>query len=165
MRLNFDFGFGVKKHGGGVPLANPNLLLWSESLEQAAWTPTSMVVTPDVDGTGDELVSTGVNAALRQVTGVAAASGAAVATVYTPSGTSTPSRGSVTGTFDGLQYTFSIEGRDSGGGESYTLRLDRSGGFLRLSIEETVGDGVAIFYRAQLEQAAAFTTYHFRGGV
>lgn len=164
MRLNFNFGFGERKKSGGAPPSVVNLLLWSEGLDQAsAWVPTNMLVTADVDGTGDELDSTSVGSALRQVSGAVATIGAAVTASLTPH-PSTPVRGSVTGTFDGLPYTFSIEGRDTGGGEVYTLRLDRSGGFLRASIEEPLGTGTAIFFRAQLEQAAAFTTYQFRGG-
>src|SRR6185436_16453112 len=102
-------------------------------------------------------------AAVRQVTTVAISSGSAVTASTSVHGGSF-GRDSVTGVFDGLPYTFSVESRDAGGGEAYVLRLDVSGGFLRASVEDPVGDGDALFQYFQLEQAAAFTTYHSRGG-
>lgn len=161
---------GLSPALGSAPVSapagpNPNLLLWSEDLTKAEWTKTGCIVTADqggTTGTADEITSTAGTCAVRQVTTTAAITGSAA--TATTAVHNNFVREAVTGTFDGLPYTFSVEIKDAGGGEPYTLRLDRSGGFLRASIEEPVGDGDALFQYAQLEQAAAFTSYHSRGG-
>jgi hypothetical protein len=167
--LGLGAGLGSPSAGGGggaVGPPNPNLLLWSEDLDNASWAKTGCMVVANqggTTGTADEIISSAGTAAVRQVTSIAASSGSA-ATATTAFHAGSFGRDSVTGTFDGLPYTFSAESRDSGGGETYTLRLDVVGGFLRVSVEEPVGDGDALFQYFQLEQAAAFTTYHSRGG-
>lgn len=150
--------------------ANPNLLLWTEEFDNAVWAKTnctvrvSEAVDPGGAATADAMASTAPEAALRQTTDVAAVAGDAVtqAVAFTTSYV----RGSVTGTFDGQQYTFSIYVRDTGLAldPSITLRLDRAGGFLRCSIEDPVGDGDYVLAWAQLEAAGAATTYTYRGG-
>ena len=143
---------------------NPNLLLWTDELDQASvWTATNCSVVADQDGVADELVSTAPGSALRQVTMTAAAAGAAATATITPSGTAAFAHGEVSGTFDGVLYTFSGEFRDAGGGETVDMKIDRSGGFLRCSLEEPIGDGVYMARHLQLE-VGPFTSYQHRGG-
>lgn len=159
---------GLSPALGSAPVSapagpNPNLLLWSEALDNAAWTKTACTIVPDQDGTADELASTGATCALRQVTNTASTSGAAVTAVVGPHPAGYVND-SLTGTFDGLPYTLTMRSKDAGGGESVTLRIDRSGGFLRASVEDPSGAADILIAFLQLEQAGAFTTYHRRDG-
>ena len=151
----------IRAAGGGA--ANPNLLLWTDEVDNAIWTKENAVVTPDQNGVADEIASTSVSAAVRQVSGTAATTGAAVTADVTPSGTASFNHGEVSGTFDGTVYTFSGSFKDAGGGEPVTMRIDRSGGFLRCSLEEPIGDGDYLVKNLQLE-VGPFSAYHHRGG-
>jgi len=163
--LAVGLGPPVLAAGGGGG-ANPNLLLWSEDFTQAsAWALVDGdIIATDQDGTADEFASNLLNAAIRQTTTTVATTGGAATASASMTGLLV--RYSVTGTFDGLPYTFSIQLKDTGlaAVPTVTLRIDRSGGFLRCSVEDAAGDGDFIVGYAQLEQAAAFTSYHFRGG-
>lgn len=149
-----------------APAANPNLLLWTEDLTKSAvWTLTNGdIVSTDQDGTADEWASSAANGSIVQITSTAATSGSAV-TVVKPI-TLTLSFYSITGTFDGLPYTFTAKLKDTGAAAipAWTMRLDRSGGFLRVSLIDVPGDADSIIGYLQLEQAATFTSYHSRGG-
>lgn len=169
--MNVALGVGLGRVISAAVEAEPNinLLLWSEALDDATWTKTSCSVTPQaaVDpggmNTAEAMISAAPGAALRQVTTTAAAAGAAVTAVLAFG--FSYARGSVTGTFDGEVYTFSIYARDTGVAlePAVTLRIDRSGGFLRCSIEDPVGDGEYLLAWAQL-QVGAMTAYSPRGG-
>lgn len=172
MNLALQVGLGEVSAAAAPAGPNPNLLLWTEEFDNAAWSKTSTVVAADQDSgpsgpanTADEVLSTGVAAAVRQVSGTAAASGSA-ATSATVLSTGLYVRGSVTGTFDGTAYTFSIYLKDAGNAAVpfALLRLDRSGGFLRCSVEDSVGDADYMAWGAQLEAAASASTYQHRGG-
>ena len=142
---------------------NPNLLLWTDELDNVVWVATNCDVVPDQDGVADEVVSTAPGSALRQVTTTAALTGSPVSATITPSGTAAFAHGEVSGTFDGILYTFSGEFRDAGGGETVDIKIDRFGGLLRCSLEEPIGDGVYLARHLQLE-VGPFTSYHHRGG-
>lgn len=154
-------------HAPVVAAAGPtsNLLLWSEDLSQAAWMKTNATITQNVAGTADEVVSSPAGGIVRQVTTIAASVGSAA--TATANMTGVFARFSVSGTFDGQAYTFSVDLEDMGVASTpqLRLRLDIFGGFLRVSLEDAFAtDGDYLAARLQLEQAAAFTTYHARGG-
>ncbi len=144
---------------------NPNLLLWSEQFQQAAWTKTNATVTADVGadplgGTTADQIAFLAGGAVRQVTAVAAASGVAVtATIAT-----NDERPSATGTFDGTVYVFSVHPEPVGGAADIRLRIDRSGGFLRVSIEDAGDEATMTVWGAKLE-TPDLTAYVKREGV
>lgn len=171
MSLAVAIGVAVGSGAGssGAPAANPNLLLWTEEFDDAVWTATDAVVTADQAtpplGARSEAENVACNApgaAIRQVSTQAATSGgtATFDAAFGPPWT----RFSVTGTFDGQAYTFSVYLRDTGVANDplVTLRLDRSGGFLRCSLEDPVGDGNYMVWGAQLEAAATASSYQGR---
>jgi hypothetical protein len=158
-------GLGLKVAVGGAPASDPagdnsNLLTATEELDSVAWTATDSIVTnsgaagPDAMtaySDPEEVSSTGAGAALRQVSGTSAATGSAATQPI--SFNSSFQRFFVTGTFDSAPYTFSIYIRDASGGDgslALTLRLDRSGGFLRVSIEDPGGVEIYQAWGAQL---------------
>lgn len=165
--IGLAVGLGPPSAGGaGGGGTNPNLLLWTENFENPVWTLTNGdIIALDQDGTADEFASTGAAAAIRQASTTAAATGGPY-TAGAAMGGSSLVRFSVSGSFGGLLYIFSVMLKDTGAAAvpSLTLRLDRSGGFIRCSIEDSVGDGDFLVGYAQLEQAASFTSYHSRGG-
>lgn len=133
-------GVGGSPAAGGPAPPNPNLLLWSEELDRAAtWAATGVVVTANAtnDPNGQltaDLLTFAAGGTLRQVTPAPATTGAAVTAVIA----STTERPSISGDFDGVTYKFSFYSM-LGDGVNLRLRLDRSGGFLRVSFED-VGD-------------------------
>jgi len=146
--------------------ANPNLLLWTEDLtKDAAWTLVNGdILAIDQDGTADEWASSAANGSIIQISSIAATTGSAVTVLKAID--SILSFYSITGTFDSVPYTFTVKLKDTGLAivPAWTMRLDRSGGFLRVSLLDLVGDADSIIGYLQLEQAAAFTSYHSRGG-
>lgn len=153
--------------GGGASV-NPNLLLWTEELDDPVWTATDASVLADQSTTplgarsqAEEIQSLAATSAVRQVTTTAATTGGASAARAI---TGLWARYSVTGVFDGQSYTFSVYLRDTGvaAAPSVTLRIDRSGGFLRCSLEDPVGDGDYLAWGAQLEAAASASAYQSR---
>lgn len=156
------------------PDGNPNLLLWSEEFDRAGtWTASNFGITantgPDPDGvevTADTAAWLGASAALSQITPQAATSGAqAAATVGI---TATWERFSVTGTFDGQPFTFSVYLKAGAEGTgNVRLVLDRSGGFLRVAIADALPAADEIGFVAdwaKLEQAAEPSGYIKREG-
>lgn len=159
---------GLSPALGSAPVSapagpNPNLLLWTDEVDNAAWVKTNTTVLADQNGVADQLTSTAAGAAVRQVTTTAASTGAAATATITPSGTASFNHGEVSGTFDGVLYTFSAEFKDAGGGETVDMKIDRSGGFLRCSLEEAIGDGDYLVRHLQLE-VGPFSSYQHRGG-
>ena len=142
-------GTGISA-GGIIPSAaspdepNPNLLLWSEEADQAAtWIATGVTVTANqandpLGAPTADLLTFAAGGTLRQVTPVAATTGAAVFAIIN---TDSP-RPNVTGTFDDVVYVFSFH-PIGGDGTVMRLRIDRSGGFLRVSVED-VGDEATV---------------------
>lgn len=163
-------GIGVGGSTGAELGPNPNLLLWTEAFDHAAWVRTSLAVAADFTtgptgtATADNLTSSSPTAAIRQVSTTAASAGAAATANVNAMATWT--RYSVTGSYDGLDYTFSVYMKDASGGGIPTLRLrlDRSGGFLRCSIEDTGDELPYCAWGAQLEQASAPSAYQGREG-
>jgi hypothetical protein len=165
--MNLGLGLGsaaILDSGGGAPPPNPNLFLWTEAIDNAVWTKTNCVVFSEAEGSADEIASTAASAVIAQVTTTAALVGA--------DATSTKSIGpslvryEMTGTFDGLPYTLSAKLKDTGNASvpEVVFRISRSGGFLRGSFEDPVGDGDYIITEVQLEQAASASAYVYREG-
>lgn len=166
MRLNFNFGFGEKKHGGGgAPPANPNLLRWTEEFDNAAWVKESVAVIPDTDTgalggqTADTMAFT-AGGDFYQLSQTSATTGATVGAGAVLTGALT--RFSVTGTFDSLPYTFSIY-LNGPAGLSLVLNILRSGGFLRCQVTDVDENGPTIIADgAKLEQSASPSAYNHR---
>lgn len=166
--VGLSVGLAGAPQSGGAAEPNPNLLLWSEAFDNAVWVATSATVTanatndPDGFPTADGAVFTAGAGALAQTSQTAATSGSTASLVITLPGAWT--RRELTGTFDGLAYTFSAWFLDNGSGADVLLRIQRSGGFLVTRIAD-VGGGASFFaWGAQLEQAAAATAYVKREG-
>lgn len=163
MGLGIGIGVGVgvgSQRGGAAAAPQVNLLLSSNQFGQSAWMRSDVLVLTD-----HRVVSLDVDAYLRQIAASAVSTGAEQTRTANISGSL--SRFELTGTYDGLPYTFSAELQDNSGGAGNTalgMRLDRFGGGLRCQFEDVTGTADFLVYRAQLEQAAAFTTYHDRGG-
>lgn len=158
-------GISWSPPGSAVIAANPNLLLWTDELDNPVWVKTACVITPNGDGVADDWASTGVTSAVRQTTTTAAASGAAVTSTMAPGQLGAYVHGEVAGVFGGTTYTFSLMAKDTGAAlsPSITMRIDLSGGFLRCSTEDPVGDGDYLVKSFQL-QVGPFTSYQHRGG-
>ena len=152
------------------PSANPNLLLWSEEMQQAAWTQTGDVTVSANAGlnpagdenTGDDLSFGAVNARHGQTTSIAATTGAAVFLNITLTGSYAPK--SLSGTFDGTTYYLSLYiFEPSAGGSDIQLRLEIVGGFLTASLRDTGDDPVVRVWGWKLE-TPTLTDYVKREG-
>lgn len=148
---------------GGVP-APPaeNLLLWTEALDNAAWTTSagSVAVTANAAAAPAETITAeslefSPNARFGQTSSVAATAGAFAFHTYDT--VVTWVRASVTGTFDGVAYTFSIY--LWGAGFVVQLRLERVGGFLRCSLSDAGDEAIVLAWGAQLEVGGVATPY------
>lgn len=166
-------GQGFSPGGNGAVLAsapagNPNLLLWTEEFQQAAWT-TDSTVTADAGldplggSTADQiaLISGG---SILQTSTTAAATGATASTAVTP--TTSWVRYSISGAFNSLDYTLSVYMKGALGVEEIGMRIARVGGFLQAQFIELTDAGAAtiLLWGAQLEQAAAASAYQKREG-
>lgn len=152
--------------GRGAALASINLLLWTEEFDNAAWTKTAVTVTADLaaDPLGGSTADTAVDAvgggAVRQSSATTASTGSAATATVSP--LATWSRFSVTGTFDGVSYTWSVHLQDLTETATLRLRLDRFAGKLRASVENLGGAATFNLWGAQLEQAASASAYEHR---
>ena len=165
-------GVGVGIGGSPVvdePGENPNLLLWTEALDNAVWTKSAGVTVaanvaadPVSAPTADRVTSPALNGSVSQVSLTAAATGSAVTLDYTL--TTSWSRQEATGTFDGLPFTFSCYLKAGDAGSDVRLQLDRSGGFLRVQVIDRADGVVVLAWGAQLEQAASASAYRAREG-
>ena len=133
---------------------NPNLLLWSEEMQQATWSKTSCTATADAGAdplsgaTADEVVfaATGV---LAQ-TAFAATTGATVFLNHTLS--SGWVRYSLTGTFDGTAYVLSVWiNEPSGSNSELRLQMHRVGGVVVCSLRNTGDDPTVLVWGWKLE--------------
>ena len=134
---------------------NPNLLLWSEEMQQATWSKTSCTATANVGtdplggATADEVAfaATGV---LAQTT-IAATAGA-TAQVLISLADSWATRHTLTGVFDGITYLLSVWVREpSGGGAELRLQMHRVGGFVVCSLRNTGDDPTVLVWGWKLE--------------
>jgi hypothetical protein len=150
---------------------NPNLLLWSEEMQQAVWTVGAGTVLVTADGglnpTGDEttadlLAFGGTGSVIGQTSATAAATGAAA--LSTLSLTGGYSRHSLSGTFDGVVYFLSVNLQEPlGGGSELQLRLERSGGFLRGGLRD-LGDSPTVLAWGWKLETPDLTAYVKREG-
>lgn len=155
-------GVGIGVSPASVSAAPPaeNLLRWTDSFSNAVWTYASASVAAGAgSGGSDRITNASPSGAVRQVSETAASAGAAVvASIETSAGWV---RNHVTGSFDGQDYVFSVEVMDATGGgiPALRLRLDRSGGAIRCSIEDAGDEAVYDVRRAQLETGSSPTAY------
>jgi len=160
---------GAPVVGAAPPAPNPNLLLWTEEFDNAAWTKTTAsVVANDTAGplsgsTADRIDYQAPFGTATQATTTAAAAGAEVhldifdvATTWT--------RYEISGTFSAVVYVFSVYLKQTEAGIGGRIRLQRSGGFLACSVEDIGDVGSCWACCAQLEVGATATVYVRRGG-
>lgn len=164
---NLSLGF-FRSAGSGA--ANPNLLLWTEEMDNAVWVKSGGVTVsadfandPAGNLTADRVTSPALDGAIAQISATAAAVGAAVTLDYAL--TSSWSRQEVVGSFDGLSYTFSVHLKAGDIGAAVRLQLDRSGGFLRVQVIDRADGLQVLIWGAQLEQSVSSTAYQKRSGV
>lgn len=163
MRLNFNFGFGEKKRGGGgaPPVINPNLLVKTEQFDVSPWTATLATVTPDGHNdplghsTADLIEFSALTSRVSQISGTAATSGSGtqMATI-----TDVWARFSVTATLSSGTFTFSVWLLDPlASGFTVSLVLDTSGGLARCTVKDT-GDSASLYaWGAKLETGSSPT--------
>lgn len=161
------FGFGLGA-GGDAPLitpsgpsSNPNLLLFPEAFDNTAWSKANSVITPNpgdlTHPTADRVVMSGGAGIVAQASTTAAVSGASVSHGFSFAGVW--ERQGVTGTFDGLAYTFSLEFLGLGG-EDILLVINRVGGVLKVSFSDASElNPTFLVDNAKLEQSASFSGY------
>lgn len=167
--VGLSAGLGGAAQGGGAPASpNPNLLLWSEALDNAAWTKAGAMVNANtaldpggVESTADEIVFA-ASGSVRQVTTTPALAGDPVFVSASP--TAEWGRFSISGTFDEAVYVFSVYIRDPSASASVTLRIDRSGGFLRCSLIEGLAEGFSVLVAWAKLETPDLTTYVKREG-
>lgn len=161
-------GIGESPTGGAAPEPNPNLLLWSEEFQQAAWVKTGVAVVADtvtdpLAGSTADALAFDPEGSVQQSSSAAAAAGATAN--ETKSATGSWQRFSVSGTFDGSPYTFSIYAKDSTG-VSLVMSISRAGGVLVATVrnpDDVAGFGLDL-WGAKLEQSATATAYVKREG-
>jgi hypothetical protein len=141
--------------------SNPNLLVFPEAFDNAAWTKTLTTVTANpgdaTHPTADRMAMSGGGGMVLQSSATAATTGASANFSFSLAGIW--ERQSVTGTFNGLPYTFSLEFLGLGG-EDILMQIARVGGVLQVSITDSSSLNPAFLaYGAKLEQAASFSGY------
>lgn len=163
--LGLDVGAQRAASGGGGGGGTSNLLLWTEALDNAAWSK-NIGVTPDAsanpfppgDGTSTADLCTFVaaNRFILQSSGIVAASGGAVLNI-TPTGTWTRYvRDTV---FDVGTYTLSVYVQGVSGLGTLRLTLDVAGGVIEAKITATGAASVANIWGWQLETGGTATGY------
>lgn len=164
-------GLSVGLAGGAAaepPAPNPNELLWSEQLQQAAvWVASGAVITantandPNEELTADR-ITFDPEGTLSQTTAVAAATGSTAAATHTL--TTSLLRYSAAGSFDSQTYTFSVYAR-SEVEVSFRLAIFRSGGVLVAQISNPDdGGGIEIEVAWAKLEAGTLTAYVKREG-
>lgn len=161
MTLGLSPALGSAPAASGPPVVNPNLLTKTEQFGDAAWTKTSCSVSADfgIDplggNTADRISNASGSAVIAQVSATAAASGSNLKTV---SPTSTWARVSVTATLDIGAYTFSVWLRDpTSSAYDLSIRLDVSGGFIRVRMMDVGDTAVYQAWGAKLEAGSSPT--------
>jgi hypothetical protein len=157
-----NVGLGAGLAGGRVAAApafpNPNLLLWSEEMQRAAWTTTGVVVVVADMGsdplggmTADQITFGSAGASVLQATPVAATIGATVQQTINLQGSLTRSAG-LAGTFDGTVYVLSVHlSEPLGSGAVLRLRLALVGGFLVASLVDLGDQPIVLAWGWKLE--------------
>lgn len=150
-------GTGISAGGGissaGPPEPNPNLLLWSEAMQQAAWVAVDATVTADqgqdeLGATTADEIAFAVGGTVTQVTDIPAVAGANQgATFEAPAARE---RFSHSGTFDGTVYVYSAFLESATGGQ-FRLELLRSGGFLAVRFRDIGDETVVLVSQVKLE--------------
>lgn len=166
--MPMGLGLGVGLGGGVIPPSggpNPNLLLWTEEMQQATWSKTGVTVIADVGSpswpTADQVAFAAGATVLAQTSGVAATAGA---TAFSDIEVTTAEvRRTVTGTFDGAVYVLSVHLSDPVGGYLIRLQLHRVGGFLMASLRN-VGDNPTILVAGWKLETPDLTAYVKREG-
>lgn len=156
---------GAPQTGAGAE-PNPNLLLWSEALDNAVWTANGAAVTanaandPDGQSTA-ERVAFDPEGNVSQVTPVAATTGDPVGATKTAG--AALARFDITGVFDGTTYRYSVYAK--GAGVNFSMSLFRSGGFIvaRLANPDDV-DGIAVDFAWAKLETPSLTAYVKREG-
>lgn len=156
-------GMALGADAGGAPapaVINPNLLTKTERFDDAAWIKTNCTVTADagpdpLGGTTADLLdlSFGVGAAIGETSAVACTT-ATGSRGYTL--TAALARYSVTGSVDGVPYTYSLWLMDAAA-PGIQIRFDVAGGFVKVSVKD-IGDGATPFaWGAKLEIGSTAT--------
>lgn len=169
MGLGVGLGAGLGSDGAASAAPaepNPNLLLWSEETQQAAWVKTGAAVTADfgldLDGqmTADRVAfdpfGTITQTSATAVTTGADASEAKLATA-------TLQRFSISGTFDGATYYLSCCAKTAAGTVDFGMTLRQSGGFLQVEAQD-FGDGGTIQFSWWKLETPTLTAYVKREG-
>jgi hypothetical protein len=158
-------GLPVALMGSGVSApANPNLLLWSEALDNAVWVKSGAVVTADagLDPNGQmtaESVAFSAFGSLTQVTSMAATTASGSAS-RTP--TPTLSRFNISGLIDGVAHIFSAY-LSSAASSDVILSMSVVGGFAAVKIRDG-GDAETFTVSWAKLETPALTAYVKRDG-
>lgn len=168
MMLGLGIGPGMGHAGsaGGIrPSApsgsNSNLLVSPEAFDNAAWVKASALITANpgdsTHPTADRVAMSAGAGVVSQLSSTAAVSGASAGHGFSFAGIW--ERQAVTGTFNGLPYTFTAEFLGLGG-EDILLVINRVGGFLNVSFSDSSElNPTFLVYGAKLEQSASFSGY------
>lgn len=164
--LNLSVGLTAAPQAGGSAAPNPNLLLWSEELQQATWSKSGAVATADfgLDSAGQMTADRVVFdpfGTVTQTTATAASSGAEATEAKLA--TATLQRFSVSGTFDGVDYHWSCYAKTASGTADFILTARRSGGFIQVEVQD-FGDGATIQFSWLKLETPDLTTYVKREG-
>lgn len=159
--VGLSVGLASAPQSGGPAAPNPNLLLWSETFDNATWAKSNATVTANAGldplggSTADEVANGTSTATIGEVSTVAAASGGATVTVV-PLAEWT--RFSVTATFDTGQFTFSLWLRDpADNGSDLQVRMEVSGGFIRCFLRDGGESLTFLAWGAKLEIGGSAT--------
>lgn len=168
--IGIGLGFGVSggsQGGAPAPEPNPNLLLWSEEFQQSEWAKTSATVTADagdapLGGSVADRIALTSFGNVSQVSTVAATVGST--SVSSAILSTAWQRFSVSGTFDGTAYVFSVYLREEvAAGLEVRLRIERSGSFLACRLQDLGDEPIFLAWGAKLE-TPDLTTYVKREG-
>ena len=170
MGLGVGLGTGLGGDGAAsaAPAApNPNLLVWSEEMQQAAWTASGATVTADagldpLGGLTADLVVFGSGGTSISQAAFAATTGATVVLDFSPIA-SWDTRYSLTGTFDGAVYVLSVQVNQPVPGGDLRLQMHLVGGFLVVSLRNTGDDPSVLVWGWKLE-TPGLTAYVKREG-
>jgi hypothetical protein len=164
--LSAELGGGAPQ-GGAMPEVdpNPNLLLWSEEMQQATWAAADAVVTAnqgqdELGATTADEIAFAVGGTVMQATGIAAVAGANQGATFEPP--PARERFSHSGVFDGTTYQFSAFLESATGGQ-IRLELLRSGGFLAVRFRDIGDETVVLVSQVKLE-TPTLTAYVKREG-
>lgn len=164
--VGLSVGLAGAPQSGGAAEPNPNLLLWSEALNNAAWVASGATVTANAANDPDglptaERVAYDAEGSLSQTTDVLVAAGDPASA--TKLAGAALERHDITGTFDGAPYRFSVYAK--GADANFSMALFRSGGALvvRLSNPDD-GGGIDVDFAWTKLETPTLTAYVKREG-